>query len=102
MKLYTVDKPIPEWVQDHRDEIYNDVLVECENKLKNIDNHYSVDVAVLKTSTGVTKFVLKCIDVIVESLERAMEYFIEIEGYELAARARDCIKAFKQSVKINE
>jgi len=85
MKLYTVDQPIPNWVVAHRDEIYLDVLEQCEYKLKNLDGSNRVDVALLKTEAGITKFIIKDIVGIVES-----------EKYELAARARDCIKSWKE------
>ena len=96
MKLYTVDQPIPNWVVAHRDEIYLDVLEQCEYKLKNLDGSNRVDVALLKTEAGITKFIIKDIVGIVESLELSMFYFVELEKYELAARARDCIKSWEE------
>ena len=38
MKLYTVDQPIPNWVLEHRDDIYFDVLIQCEESLKTFEN----------------------------------------------------------------
>lgn len=96
MKLYTVDQPIPNWVLEHRDDIYFDVLVQCEESLKIFDNDYRIEVALLRTSEGITKFVIKDKEGILESLEKAMNYFVEVEKYELAARSRDCIKGWKE------
>lgn len=97
MKLYSVDQPIPAWVQAHRNEIYHDVLEQCEEKLRHRDGNSRVDVALLKTDAGITKFVIKDKIGIIESLERSMNFFVEVESYELAARARDCIKAWKET-----
>jgi len=96
MKLYTVDQPIPNWVLEHRDDIYFDVLVQCEESLKTFNHSYRIEVALLRTTEGITKFVIKDKDGILESLEKAMIYFVEVEKYELAARARDCIQAWKE------
>ena len=96
MKLYTINQPIPNWVLEHRDDIYYDVLVQCEESLKTFENNYLIEVALLRTTEGITKFVIKDKEGIYESLDKAMNYFVEIEKYELAARARDCIKDWKE------
>lgn len=96
MKLYTVDRPIVDWAKSHRSEINLDVLEQCEKKLSNLDGHYRVDVALLKTEGGITKFVIKDIPGIIQSLTIAMNYFVEVEEYLLAARARDCITSWKE------
>lgn len=96
MKLYTVDQPIPNWVLEHRDDIYFDVLIQCEESLKTFENSYRIEVALLRTTEGITKFVIKDKEGIFESLDKAMNYFVEVEKYELAARARDCNKDWKE------
>jgi hypothetical protein len=95
MKLYTLDQPIPNWISQHRSEIYEDILVECEKELKSPETSTQIDVALLKTTKGVTKFIIRDHNGIIESLEKTLDYFVEVERYELAARARDCIKAWK-------
>ncbi len=97
MKLYTVDKPIPNWLLEHRDEIYTDVLIECEDKLDAKETDGKVDIALLKTSSGITRFIIKNRNGVIESLERCLAYFVEVEKYEMAARARDCIKGWKEN-----
>ena len=99
MKLYTVDQPIPNWVLEHRDDIYFDVLIQCEESLKTFENNYRIEVALLRTTEGITKFVIKDKQGIFESLDKAMNYFVEVEKYELAARTRDCIKDWKEKNK---
>jgi len=96
--MYTVDAPIQSWVADHQNEIFSDILSQCEAKLNDNDGTYRIDVALLKTENGVTKFIIKDAPGVIESLERAMNYFAESERYESAARARDCIKAWKELV----
>lgn len=96
MKLYTVDKPIPNWVHEHKEDIYRDVLIQCEEKLLNPDGINRVEVALLKTEAGITKFIIKDVVGILDSLERSMLYFAEVEQYNLAARSRDCIKNWKK------
>ena len=96
MKIYTVDQPIPTWVLEHRDDIYYDVLIQCEESLKTFTFDYRIEVALLRTTVGITKFVIKNKEGILESLNKAMDYFVEVEKYELAARTRDCIKNWKE------
>jgi len=95
MKLYTVDQPIPNWVLAHKEDIYRDVLVQCEHKLLHPDGSNRVEVALLKTEAGITKFIIKDIVGILDSLERSMLYFADVEQYDLAARSRDCIENWK-------
>jgi len=97
MKIYTVDKPMLEWITEHREEMYREVLLQCEDKLLYYDGDTYVNIALLKTDAGITKFVIKNYDGIIESLERAMFHFAEMEHYELAARARDCINGWKEN-----
>jgi hypothetical protein len=96
MKLYTVDKPIPTWAATHRAELSSDILEQCEKKLQNLDGYHRVDVALLKTEAGITKFVIKDIPGVIRSLTVAMNYFVEVEEYLLAARTRDCISAWSE------
>jgi hypothetical protein len=96
VKVYTVDKPFHSWLIEHRDHIYHDVLTQCELKLIAPNGGAHIDVAILKTDVGETKFVIKDIEGILESLEKTMTYFVDIEEYELAARTRDCISGWKE------
>lgn len=96
MKMYTVDMPVQSWIVDHCDEIYTDILTNCEGTLKSTKVSTPVDVALLKTQAGITKFVIKDIEGVQDSLERAMSYFVEVEKYEEAARTRDCMNAWKK------
>lgn len=99
MKFYTLDKPVPSWLLEHRDEIYTDVLEECEAKIRIGDVDCVIDIALLKTSTGITRFVIRNHAGIIESLTRCMNYFVDTEKYELAARTRDCIVNWKTLTK---
>lgn len=96
MKLYIVDQPVPNWIFEHRDDIYYDVLIQCEEFLKMFNHNYYVEIALLKTTSGITKFVIKDKEGIFESLEKAIDYFVEVEKYELAGRAKDCIQGWKE------
>lgn len=95
MKFYTLDQSIPSWILEHRCEIYQDILEQCEEELKKPNTVKKIDVALLRTKSGVTKFVIKDYAGIIESLKKAMNYFVEVEKYEFAARARDCIKGWE-------
>lgn len=93
-KIIEVKGSVQEWVERNSAQIHMEVLESCENGL--VNNEKEVDVVILKTHKGITRFVLNTPDKIVRALTLSLESFVKNEEYELAARARDCISAWKE------
>jgi hypothetical protein len=88
-KIIEVKGSVQEWVERNSMQIHMEVLDACERGLESNENE--VDVIILKTNKGITKFVLNTPGKITRALELSLESFVKTEEYELAARARDCI-----------
>jgi protein-arginine kinase activator protein McsA len=93
-KFYTITGSIQEWVTNNSMQLHLDVLESCEQGL--INQEKVVDVVHLKTRNGITRFVLNTPSKIIHALNLSLESFVKEEEYELAARARDCIIAWKE------
>jgi protein-arginine kinase activator protein McsA len=94
LKTYIVEENIKDWLVIHREDLFDDILEECENALSEDTNR--VPVALIRSMHGVTIFNLPSPDDVVKSLTKAMNDFVEREEYEKAARARDCVHAWEQ------
>jgi hypothetical protein len=101
MKTYNIETPIKDWVLTHKNDMFYDILEECEKEVNS--SKESVTVAVIRSFSGVTYFNLPTLDSITQSLSKCIKYFVENEEYELAARARDCSLAWmnKEYIKKN-
>lgn len=93
-KIIEVTGSVQEWVERNSAQIHNEVLMTCERGLA--QNEKEVDVVILKTHKGITRFVLNTPGKIVRALNLSLESFVKDEEYELAARARDCISGWKE------
>jgi hypothetical protein len=91
-KIIEVKGSVQEWVEQHSAQIHLEVLESCEEGLRN--NEKEIDVVILKTDKGITKFVLNTPGKITRALNLSMMNFVGTEEYELAARARDCISGW--------
>lgn len=87
-KTYIVEESIKDWLELHKDELYDDILEACEEGLRHDESR--ITVAMIRTLYGVTAFKLPSIDDIINSLQKCEMYYAQAEKYEFAARARDC------------
>jgi len=87
-KTYIVEESVKEWLELHKDDLYDDILIACEEGLRYQENR--VTVAMIRTLHGVTAFKLPNIADILFSLQKCEMYYVQTEEYEFAARARDC------------
>jgi hypothetical protein len=93
-KIIEVKGTVQDWVAQNSAQIHLDVLESCENGLANGEKE--IDVVILKTSKGITRFVLNTTGKITRALNLSLVSFVENEEYELAARARDCISGWNE------
>ena len=96
MKVIEVQEPLQDWLDKNGYNLHVSVLEACEESL--VHDSHSIDVVILKTKNGITKFIIKNPSSAIHSLELAMNNFVEVEDYELAARARDCIISWKEKI----
>ncbi len=92
---YQSDTPITKWIEDHNEKIHTNVLECCESYLSVDTIDFPMHVIRVKTQQGIITFSISNLTAAIESLEKSMNYFVEVEFYELAARTRDCVTAFK-------
>jgi hypothetical protein len=92
-KTYVIEEDVRGWVKKHREELFNDILDACEEGLA--DEQDRVMIAILQTMTGTTIMSLHNPKEVVNSLDKCERDFVRREDYERAARARDCILAWK-------
>ena len=93
-KVYEVTGSVQEWVMNNSMQLHLEVLESCEQGL--INQEKVIDVVHLKTQRGVTRFVLNTPSKIIRALNLSLDSFVKEEEYELAARTRDCIIAWKE------
>jgi len=98
---YRTDASIVDWIDEHNDTIHNNVLESCESYLISESTELPIDIIRVKTHQGIITFSVSDLKAGISALEKSMNYFAEIEQYELAARARDCISAFKLKLQTN-
>lgn len=93
-KVFEVSGSIQEWASNHSFDIHKEILSACELNLP--DSHFFIEVILIKTKKGITRFILEGKEKILQSLNLSLEYFVKNEEYELAARTRDCISSWKE------
>lgn len=81
-----------EWVKEHPHELCIEIL-ESAKWARDIPAD-RIPVLMLAEPNGVHLFQIGMREGIIESLEKAQEYFINIEEYERAAETRDLIKFY--------
>jgi len=96
-RIIEVKGSVMDWASRNSDLIHREILEACERDL--CKNTTVVEVVLLKTSMGITKFVLDGQSKILNSLQLAMDSFVEREDYETAARVRDCKKGWEEKFK---
>jgi len=97
-KTYQINGSFRDWMQAHRYQLYEDILINCEEALE--EEVYQVLVANLMSSNGSMLFSLPTPSAVVESLKKCETAFVQQEDYELAARARDCGSSWANREKI--
>ncbi len=98
IKNYNVIGSVNEWLKVNKEKLYDDILDAAE--IGAISCQHNITICVIRTVTGVTEYVLKTPIEVIASLRKAEIHFVENEEYENAARARDCIKLWKDADKI--
>jgi hypothetical protein len=96
-KIIEVKGSVQEWVERNSAQIHIEVLEACERSLEKEEEE--VEVVILKTQKGITRFVLNTPGKIVKALTLSQDSFVNQEEYELAARARDCISQWNSKDK---
>jgi hypothetical protein len=94
-KTYNVYGSIKEWLKTNRLQIHLDILEAAE-----VSRELELLVFQLRSHTGVTSCLLKGPEAVVKSLQKCENAFVELEEYELAARARDCGLYWKEQAEI--
>jgi hypothetical protein len=94
LKTIEIHGSVRDWFYKNENLIRYEILNQCEKTLK--ENKNIVDVIIIKTHHGTTKFHLNSLEKIINSLNIALENFIINEEYEYAARTRDCIIEWKK------
>ena len=97
-RIYEVSDPIPKWVEDNAAELRLRIVEACEEAISEYQE--VAEVVILKTKKGVTRFVLNGRSKAIEALRMTMARCVELEEYEVAARARDCIHSWEKLEKI--
>lgn len=92
MKTYIVESDIKDWLAEHRDDLFTDILEACESGLETGEE--KIAVAKIRSMYGVTIFHLPTKKDILESLKKCETNFVIVEDYEKAARARDCSQSW--------
>lgn len=97
-KVYNISGAVKEWLTDHFEDLYDDVLNSAENA--DCSASKGITVCKLRTSTGITNYVLSTSNDVIKSLHKAELHYVENEDYEKAARARDCGMVWKEKLMI--
>jgi hypothetical protein len=101
--IYTLDCGLGEWLEKHNATIFDEVLESTEAAISGDYSLSAIPVIILESDAGTTLFALKSIEATLESLNKAMNHFVNLEEYEKAARARDACSYVKNiSDMINE
>lgn len=98
--IYTMDNGLSEWLELNGEIMYTEVLESVEAALIGEHSFTAIPVIILQSESGTTLFIIKSIDATCESLDKAMNWFIDAEEYEKAARVRDAktaVETIKES-----
>lgn len=92
-------KNLPQnWILENQDRTFLWLLEACEYHLEE-NNSNVIKMMVIENENGSTTFQINGYHNLLKSLGKAMDYFAEVENYELATRARDCLNKWKESKK---
>lgn len=98
--IYALDCSFGEWLQKNNAAVFNEVLESTEAAILGEYSLSIIPVIILESKTGATLFALKSLEATLESLEKAMTYFVKLEEYEKAARARDAKARIKNITNV--
>lgn len=87
--VYMLNEPVNEWLEKHGKIMYTEVLESVEDAIKGNEPFAAIPVIILQDEDGSTLFTLKNSNSMVESMDKALNWFVQEEEYEKAARARD-------------
>lgn len=83
-------------MDQHRDVIFDEVLQSTEAALEGEYSFSRIPVMIIQLDGGTTLFMLKSLKATKESVNKALNWFVESEQYEKAARARDVKAAIEE------
>ena len=86
-----------EWVKTHPSELCNEIVVSAK-WAKDIPAD-RIPVLMLVEPDGVHLFQIAMREGIIESLEKAQDFFVKTEQYEMAAECRDLLNAYNEEFK---
>ena len=90
------DKSIRDWLEDNYIVLHEQVLEACEKALyEEVEDPFPV-VCVINQEIETTFYLSSKPEDRVDNLRNAINKFVEIEEYELAARARDCASEWEK------
>lgn len=78
-----------EWLDGHNQIVFSEVLESVESAMVGEHTFTAIPVIILQNDSGSQLFLLKSAKAARESLLKAMNWFVDTENYEKAARARD-------------
>ena len=87
--VYVLKGDLGEWLDDHNEIMFSEVLESVESAMAGEHTFTAIPVIILQNDGGSQLFLLKSIEAVKESLTKAMNWFVDAEQYEKAARARD-------------
>jgi hypothetical protein len=88
IKEYIVEESVKDWMLNNTEQVFSNVLESCELHL----GEENFEIMRLRTITGITTFKINDKTSAVNALKKCETYFVKVEEYEKAARARDCVK----------
>jgi hypothetical protein len=96
--VYVLKGDLGEWLDDHNEIMFSEVLESVESAMAGEHLITAIPVIILQNDGGSQLFLLKSTEAVKESLTKAMNWFVDTEEYEKAARARDA-KSYVEKLK---
>jgi len=96
--IYVLKGDLGKWLDNHNEIMFSEVLESVESAMAGEHSFTAIPVVILQNDSGSQLFLLKSSKAAQESLSKAMDWFVHVEEYEKAARARDA-KMYVESLK---
>ncbi len=90
---------VRDWLEDNHIVLHEQVLYACENALtEDVEDPFPV-VCIINKEAEMTFYLSNRPEDRIDNLQNAIKNFVEVEEYELAARARDCVEEWKKRLE---